>query len=212
MFGLDDIKKELFPYNYYTYIQLAEGETEDEGITAGIIEDAGKYEIVPWGEKEYREFEENINQIGARIDEKRFDMYKYAEFYCQQDVRILRESFNVFRKGFLEDFKIDVIHFISISSLANEVFNQNVYYPNKHLYKVGGHLRHFLSKAVYGGRCMCAYNKKWHVHENICDYDAVSLYPSAMARLWTVEGKPKVIEDYQLNMDFLSQQSAYFVR
>lgn len=210
MFGLDDIKKELFPYNYYTYTQLAEGETE-EGIVTGIIEDAGKYEIVPWGEKEYKEFEENINQIGARIDEKRFDMYKYAEFYCQQDVRILRESFNVFRKGFLEDFKIDVIHFISISSLANEVFNQNVYYPNKHLYKVGGHLRHFLSKAVYGGRCMCAYNKKWHVHENLCDYDAVSLYPSAMARLWTVEGKPKVIEDDQLNMDFLSQQSAYIV-
>ena len=211
MFGLEDIKKELFPYNYYTYTQLAEGETEDEGIATGIIEEAGKYEIVPWSEKEYKEFEENINQIGARIDEKRFDMYKYAEFYCQQDVRILRESFNVFRKGFLEDFKIDVIHFISISSLANEVFNQNVYYPNKHLYKVGGHLRHFLSKAVYGGRCMCAYNKKWHVHENLCDYDAVSLYPSAMARLWTVEGKPKVIEDYQLNMDFLSQQSAYIV-
>ncbi len=211
MFGLEGIKKELFPYNYYTYTQLAEGETEDEGIATGIIEEAGKYEIVPWSEKEYKEFEENINQIGARIDEKRFDMYKYAEFYCQQDVRILRESFNVFRKGFLEDFKIDVIHFISISSLANEVFNQNVYYPNKHLYKVGGHLRHFLSKAVYGGRCMCAYNKKWHVHENLCDYDAVSLYPSAMARLWTVEGKPKVIEDDQLNMDFLSQQSAYIV-
>ena len=61
--------------------------------------------------------------------------------------------------------------------------------------------------------CVCvAFNKKWHVHANLCDYDAVSLYPSAMARLWTVEGTPKVIEDDQLNMDFLSKQTAYIVQ
>ena len=59
---------------------------------------------------------------------------------------------------------------------------------------------------------MCAFNKKWHIHANLCDYDAVSLYPSAMARLWTVEGTPKVIEDEQLNMGFLSKQTAYIVQ
>ena len=139
-------------------------------------------------------------------------MYKYAEFYCSQDVRILRESFNIFRSGFKTDFKIDVLNFISISSLANEVFRQNVYIPNRKLYKLGGHVRHFCSKAVYGGRCMCAFNKKWHTHANICDYDAVSLYPSAMARLWTVEGIPQVIEENQLNMGFLSNQTAYIVQ
>ena len=48
MFRLNDIKKELFPYNYYTYTQLAEGEmeAEDEEISAGIIK-AGKFEIIP---------------------------------------------------------------------------------------------------------------------------------------------------------------------
>lgn len=91
------------------------------------------------------------------------------------------------------------------------MFNHNVYYPNKNLFKVGGHVRHFLSKAVYGGRCMCAYNKKWYVEANICDYDAVSLYPSAMARLWTVEGRPNVISDSHLNLEFLSKQAAYIV-
>ena len=217
MFGLEGVEKELFPYKYYTYTQLAEKETtitkdgKSIDTSLGVIKDAGKYEIQPWGEVEYQQFNENIDRIGARVNNDYFDMYKYAEFYCTQDVRILRESFNVFREGFKKDFNIDVINFISISSLANEVFNQNVYYPNKQLYKVGGHVRHFLSKAVYGGRCMCAYNKKWHVKKNLCDYDAVSLYPSAMARLWTVEGIPKVIEDWQLNMDFLSKQSAYVV-
>lgn len=215
MFGLTGVEKELFPYNYYTYTQLAEGETlnddEDEVLTLGVIEDAGKNEVVPWGEDEYLQFNYNIDKIGARVNGRYFDMYKYAEFYCQQDVRILRESFKIFREGFKKDFNIDVIHFISISSLANEVFNQNVYYPNGNLFKLGGHVRHFCSKAVYGGRCMCAYNKKWHIQANLCDYDAVSLYPSAMARLWTVEGIPKVIEEDQLNMEFLSQQSAFIV-
>ena len=215
MFGLKGVEKELFPYKYYTYSQLAESEilTEnDDVISVGIISDAGKFEDKPWEDEEYTQFNINIDKIGARIGDNQFDMYKYAEFYCTQDVRILRESFNIFRSGFQTDFSIDVLNFISISSLANEVFRQNVYIPNHNLYKLGGHVRHFCSKAVYGGRCMCAFNKKWHVHANLCDYDAVSLYPSAMARLWTVEGTPKVIEDDQLNMDFLSKQTAYIVQ
>ena len=215
MFGLTGIEKELFPYKYYTYSQLAESEIlteDDEVISVGVISDAGKFEDHPWGESEYAQFKLNIEKIGARLDDNHFDMYKYAEFYCTQDVRILRESFNIFRKGFQTDFKIDVLNFISISSLANEVFKQNVYIPNHNLFKLGGHVRHFCSKAVYGGRCMCAYNKKWHTQAKLCDYDAVSLYPSAMARLWTVEGKPQVIESDQLNMEFLSKQTAYIVQ
>ena len=215
MFGLNNIEKELFPYKYYTYTKLAESEIltdNDDVISVGTISEAGVYEDKPWGEEEYSQFKLNIEKIGALIGENQFDMYKYAEFYCMQDVRILRESFNIFRAGFKSDFNIDVFNFISISSLANEVFRQNVYIPNQKLYKLGGHVRHFCSKAVYGGRCMCAFNKKWHIKANLCDYDAVSLYPSAMARLWTVEGKPKVIEQEQLNMDFLSKQTAYIVQ
>ena len=215
MFGLTGVEKELFPYKYYTYTQLAESEIltdNDDIISVGIISEAGKYEDKPWGTEEYNQFNSNIDKIGARLGDNKFDMYKYAEFYCNQDVRILRESFNIFRTGFKSDFNIDVFKFISISSLANEVFRQNVYIPNHNLYKLGGHVRHFCSKAVYGGRCMCAFNKKWHIHANLCDYDAVSLYPSAMARLWTVEGTPKVIEDEQLNMGFLSKQTAYIVQ
>ena len=138
-------------------------------------------------------------------------MWKYCSFYCTQDVNILRIGFNEFRKGFIKEFKIDPFNFISISALANEVFNQRVYYPNKKLYKIGGIVRKFCSKAVYGGRCMTAYNKKWHSYKPLADFDAVSLYPSAMSRLWTVEGKPIVIPQDKLNLEFLSKQGAYIV-
>ena len=115
-------------------------------------------------------------------------MWKSASFYCQQNVTILRIGFNIFRKGFISDFNIDPLNFISISSLANEVFNKRVYYTNGHLYKVGGVIRQFCSKAVQHCRWMCAFNKKWHIKKQLCDFGAISLYPSAMSRLYTVEG------------------------
>ena len=186
MFHIDGVQKEIFPYKYYTLERLKLG--------VGVIRDAGQNEDKPWNEDDYKLFEHNIDQIGCRIDGANFDMWKYCSFYCNQDVNILRIAFNKFCKGFIRDFKINPFDFASISSLANEVFNQRVYYPNGNLYKVGGHVRKFMSQAIYGGRCMCALNKKWKVKGPISDYDAVSLYPSAMSRLYTVEGKPTVID------------------
>ncbi len=154
-FGLTDIKKELFPYKYYTLERLESN--------IGVINEAGKFEDKIWNESDYKTFNENIDSInGCRIDSETFDMYKYAEFYCQQDVRILRLAFEKLCEGFLSEFNIDVKKILTTPTLANEFFNRSVYYPNGNLYYVGGHVRQFLSRAVYGGRCMCAYNKKWH--------------------------------------------------
>ena len=204
MFNIPDIQKEIFPYKYYTLDRLNDNK--------GVINEAGKDEDKQWTKDDYDLFNSNIDKIpGCRIDNEHFDMWKYASFYCQQDVNILRLGFNEFRNGFIKDFNIDPFKFISISSLANEVFNQRVYYPNGNLYKIGGHVRKFCSHAVYGGRCMTAYNKKWHTTKPLSDFDAVSLYPSAMARLYTVEGRPEVIAPHQLNLSFLSHQGAYIV-
>ena len=202
MFNLDSGQKEVFPYKYYTMERLSKN--------IGVIEEAGENEDKRWTEETKQQFRHNIDIIGCRLSDTTFDMYKYAEFYCAQDVNILRQGFNKFRDGFIEDFNIDPFNFVSISSLANEVFNNKVYYGHD-LYKIGGVPRYFCAHAIYGGRCMTAYNKKWHTQKKVCDFDAVSLYPSAMARLWTVSGTPKVIEKENLNMEFLSKQSAYVV-
>ena len=133
MFNLPSGQKEMFPYKYYTIERLE--------TNKGIISEAGKNEDKPWAQEQYKQFEENIDKIpGCRLSETEFDMYKYAEFYCQQDVTILREAFNKFASDFTNEFNINPFDFISISSLANEVFNQNVYYPNGNLYTVGGQL------------------------------------------------------------------------
>ena len=206
MFHLEGIQKEVFPYKYYTIERLKSNR--------GVIAEAGKDD--EWTEKDYKLFNENIDKIGCRIDSGTFDMYKYAEFYCKQDVNILRRAFNRFASDFMKEFNINPFDYISISALANEVFNQRVYYPNGNMFKVGGHVREFMAKAVHGGRCMCAYNKKWNVQgKDIVDYDAVSLYPSAMARLYTVEGTPEVLNKQYTNCsvipDDLKAYSAYVV-
>ncbi|KAH7820927.1 putative DNA polymerase type B, organellar and viral family protein [Monocercomonoides exilis] len=112
----------------------------------------------------------------------------------------------------MNDFDIDIHDYCSISSLADAILTKQVYSKNKNLYKLGGIIREFMQQAVHGGRCMTAYNKKWHSTTPIVDYDAVSLYASAMHRLYMVEGTPSVIEtDEQRSYEFLKNQSAYVV-
>ncbi|KAK8881860.1 hypothetical protein M9Y10_044496 [Tritrichomonas musculus] len=118
MFNIPNIQKEIFPYKYYTLERLNAG-------AIGVINEAGINEDKKWKPTDYTLFKSNIDKIkGCRIDEKHFDMCFYCSFYCQQDVNILRLGFNSFRAGFIKDFQIDPFKFISISSLANEVFNQ----------------------------------------------------------------------------------------
>ena len=210
MFHIDGVKKELFPYNYYTLPTL-------ESLNGrGIISDAGKCEKPVWNDAQYDEFVKNVDSIdGCRLSDNEFDMIKYSEFYCQQDVNVLRLSYNQFCKSFNTEFGINPFDYVSISSLANEVFKRRVYYQNGNLYEVGGIVRQFMAKAIQGGRCMCAYNKKWNVEGPISDYDAVSLYPSAMRRLWTVEGKPEVLSYKANNLTIvpneLQKYSAYII-
>ena len=204
-----DIKKELFPYNYYNKERVF---TIRISGAVGRISDAGKDEKKPWGDEEYKTFNENIDMIGCRMKEITpelkelmrwnecpadfFDMRKYAEFYCEQDVNVLRLGYNEFRDATLQDpIKLDVDDFISAASMANEYMMQNVFRPNGNLFEVSGVVLDFLMGAVYGGRCMTRANKRYHINKILDDFDACSLYPSAMRRLWTVEGRPKVLTD-----------------
>ncbi|MBQ8206642.1 MAG: hypothetical protein IJZ77_04190 [Bacilli bacterium] len=203
-FNLSNIQKELFPYKYYSLERLASN--------IGIIDEAGENEDKQWSKEDYETFNANIDSIpNCRLSPNTFNMILYAEFYCQQDVEVLRLSFNKFQRDFYKEFKINIFNELTISGIANNYFRKMVYEKNGNLYEYSGHVQHFIQKAVRGGRCMTAFNKKWHVNLTLADFDAVSLYPSAMARLYTVEDAPKVIQPDQLNLNFLSKQSAYVV-
>ena len=193
-FGLDCGQKEMFPYKYYTF------ENFEKLAYKGIISEAGKQELKHnWNQKI---FEENLNKLGIAKDNY-FNMVEYVKFYCCQDVRILKQGFQKFRKMCWESLKIDVNKTLTAPSLANQYFTREIYEKIPDYYLYGGIVRGFIQKAVYGGRCMTRLNKRWSVNEELADFDAVSLYPSAMKRLYCVKGKPEVLKPEELNTNYL---------
>lgn len=199
-FGLDCGQKEMFPYKYYTFENL------NKLNNIGIISEAGKQELKHnWNQKI---FEENLRKLNiVQGDPKgaaaKFNMVEYVKFYCCQDVRILKQGFQKFRKMCWESLKIDVIKTVTAPSLANQYFTREIYEKIPDYYLYGGIVRAFIQKAVYGGRCMTRLNKRWSVNEELADFDAVSLYPSAMNRLYCVKGKPDVLKSEELSTSYL---------
>ena len=197
-FNLDCGEKEMFPYKYYTF------ENFEKLNNLGVISEAGKQELKHnWNQKI---FEENLNKLGIAKDGK-FNMVDYVKFYCCQDVRILKQGFQKFRKMCWESLKIDVNKTLTAPSLANQYFTREIYEKIPDYYLYGGIVRAFIQKAVYGGRCMTRLNKRWSVNEELADFDAVSLYPSAMNRLYCVKGKPEVLKPEELNTTYLSNNT-----
>lgn len=193
-FGLDCGQKEMFPYKYYTFENL------EKLNNMGIISEAGKQELKHnWNQKI---FEENLRKLNISQGDK-FNMAKYVQFYCCQDVRILKQGFQKFRKMCWESLKIDVIKTVTAPSLANQYFTREIYEKIPDYYLYGGIVRAFIQKAVYGGRCMTRLNRRWSVNEELADFDAVSLYPSAMKRLYCVKGKPEVLKSEELSTSYL---------
>ena len=200
MFGLETGPKEVFPYTYYSSELLA----DDNRI--GVISEAANHV------EDRKTFINNINSIpGCKLSETTFDLEKYSAYYCEQDVRILQEGFEKFRNDLLKLFDLDVYDFISICSIANKYFENNVYHKNGNLYDLANTPREFISRCVRGGRCMLWNNEKQMILNEdpvraeleVVDFDAVSLYPSAIARLYTLEGRPKVMTDDMLSTEYL---------
>ena len=74
-----------------------------------------------------------------------------------------------------------------------------------------GVVQHCISRCVVGCRCMTNQNKMYHVKRKSAEFDACSLYPSAMFRmLGYLQGKPKVLK--HSSYDFLKLQPGYFIR
>ena len=51
-------------------------------------------------------------------------------------------------------------------------------------------------------------NKKYKIFKDIADFDAATLYPSAMNRLFLPIGKPSVLEPHELNLKYLLDHTA----
>lgn len=120
MLDIQNIKKEIFPYNDYTMEALRDGYE--------YISNMGQYEFPPWTDEDKKLFNETVDIAKARCpdDPEMFDMYKYAEFYCLQDCNILKQAVIKLRDLILKAYQIDILDKLTISSVSYEHFKQSV--------------------------------------------------------------------------------------
>ena len=122
---------------------------------------------------------------------KTFNPTDYYKKYLKLDCLVLKYGLVKFNELLSEitNKKINMYNYLTISSIADHYFKLLGCYEG--VYENTGNLRNYISKAVYGGRVST--NKKYEkqiITEKVSDYDACSLYPSAIYRLCKEKGFP----------------------
>jgi hypothetical protein len=181
MFGLEKSEKEVMPYEVYNCNQAFEEKP--------LYEIKKALNFLKF-EAEKTQFMTNLKKMDLIVGDK-FKMLDYALFYCAQDVNILINGYNKFKKSIQEDFEMNIDAYLTISSFADDYLKKRGCYDG--CYAISGIPRFFIQGATSGGRTMTRDNKKYHIKALIQALDGVSLYPSAMKRMaGFLRGIPKV--------------------
>lgn len=193
-----DFVKEYMPYKLYTEENINLRYIDYDNVLTYIDNDENK-EI----------FDENIEKWNL-IKNDKVDMIEYARLYCEIDVKLLRDGYNIFRDNCITHFNIDINKVLTIPSLADKYFIMQGCYND--VYEISGTPQQFIQKCVVGGRTMTCNNEKI-IKENVIinDFDAVSLYPSAMYRMkGFLKGLPKVLKETDYNV--IKNYDGYFIQ
>lgn len=142
-------------------------------------------------EDQHKDFEEAAKQF--MVSEKRLDIIAYSKYYCELDVKLLREGFEIFRKAIKEEFNVEALHNISTPSLGKTIINQQSFFQK--IPSVTGSLREYISKTCVGGRTVLRDNEPQDCRgQKLSDLDVTSLYPYAFTFMTDVPiSEPKML-------------------
>jgi len=202
-FKLGDTVKEVISYNMYN---------KTDCIQRKLIPISEGLEWVKNDGLDEEQFLNNIEKWKLQQGEY-YDCIEYSRFYCEIDCDILEKGYNTFNKWMQELVDINIDSVLTIASLAHRFFiNEGCY---EDVNELAGTPQQFIQKCVVGGRVMCCENKKImfdkYSHKKIMDFDAVSLYASAMRRMdGYLKGLPKVIDNFDFNS--IKNYDGYFLQ
>lgn len=196
-FGIPNIEKEVMPYDLYSEDTIKQRFVNANYVAETFI-----------SKNDQPKFFENIQKWQLMNMYGEYDIEEYSRRYCEIDCEILSQGYTTFRKWILDLTQIDIDGILTSASLAHRyLISQGCY---EGVNELSGVPQTFIQGAVVGGRTMVSENKKIKIEGKINDFDAVSLYPSAMFRMdGFLKGKPKVLTN--LSYDFLQKQDGYFV-
>ena len=203
-----EYKKEVMPYTLF----------DPEFVTTG--------RMIATGEQLKSGFPEIYDEMRANLEEWEcelpplseygegdsfWDMCKYAEMYCAQDVQILNDGWQQFRTDMVSYVDEDPNAYLTIASLAHSVMMHKGCYEG--VYAVSGLPLSFIKQTNVGGRVMMHSNRMQRVVARvpntpiIDDDDMNSLYPFSMFLIGYPMGPPKVWDE---SVD-LERANAYYV-
>lgn len=175
-FKLQVAKEEGIAYNWYTL----ENFMEEKTLIKNYME-----KVKP---NEQKQFLKNI-EGKFQNDGLYFDSLSYYLHYLNLDIIVLQQAMKKFDELMIKTFDRSIHKHLTISSYADNYFIRNGCYDG--IYEVKGNLRLYLSGAIYGGRVNVLEKvRKTCINDRINDFDAVSLYPSAISRLCQESGFP----------------------
>lgn len=129
-----------------------------------------------------------------------FSHMSYMWEYLKYDVLTLRAGFLKQRESMKGVTDLDLYNAMTSSSLADYYFKGKGCY--KGVYQMHGELKDWVMNAAIGGRVMTNEGKKHDLTGRpVMDFDAVSLYPSAIKLMRTPIGIPKRIIDVAPNTE-----------
>jgi len=142
------------PYINYDYIGESPGLNYFDGINS------------------YKTFLNNLNSENM----SKWNLKRETIKYCEQDCRTLYFAILEFSKEIYKEFRVDISHTPTISSLAFRVFRTNFLKEQNYIAKLSGSVYYFIYQGYYGG----AVDAYVPYGENIKGYDVNSLYPNSM--------------------------------
>ena len=201
-FDKDYMGKEVMPYKFYTQENLKKRWCK--------ISEAKKF----IKEEDNTQFDYNIERWNLKhpSNDTLYNIEEYSMRYCEIDCKLLAFGYNTFNTWMKTILNMDINNYCSIASLAHDYLVEQGCYEG--VYHLTGIPQVFISRCQVGGRTMTCENKKYsETNEELDDFDGVSLYPSAMARIKGIlKGLPKVIKPEELNINFLKDKDGYFIK
>jgi hypothetical protein len=198
----DNMRKEVISHKLYT----------DENIEKQFIEidyAVGLLKSEKKSEEDIEQFYQNLNDWELIREDNTFDCLEFSANYCLKDCEILSKGYNVFRGMVMDSVSLNIDNILTIPSLSHQYFIKNDCYDGVN--EFSGTPQRLMQKTVVGGRCMTNSNMMILCYDILNDFDAVSLYPSAMNMMGFLKGIPKELKENQLNYEFLQEQDGYFL-
>ena len=207
MFNLP-VHKEIMAYKLYT----------ERNIKRKVVS-ALEYQLQYYNENRDKPLKEIKKDWRCLIDnaiksdsyeDGKINIMKYAIYYCTLDCIVLIKGMHKFEHDLMDIFNDigvkmpSINNYLSISAIGYDFTKRYGCFDG--CMELSGKPQNFILRCVNGGRCMVANNEKQYIKGKIQDFDAVSLYPSAMKIMDGVpKGIPKIID----NEDLLSYDTFF---